>query len=92
MTLAEFIIEDCFVLTNRGIVLAGKLISGKITIGNKIEFELKNQLISKKITGVEMIRTQFSMKMDNFGILITDLNEIEKFTQNILQGTLAIIK
>lgn len=84
--LAEFIIEDCFVITNRGIVLAGNLISGNITVGNKIEFEFNKKIISKKIIGVEMIRTQFTEKMNNLGLLITDLNEIENLKNNTLQN------
>lgn len=68
-------INDTFRITGRGIVFAGNISEGLVSIGNWIEFNFQGHIIRRKITGIEGIR---SLKEENnCGLVIEALNEKE---------------
>ena len=72
---ATFRIEDCFRITGRGIAFAGEILTGEIQIGDSITFKLNSQAITRRITGVEGIRS--SRESVNVGLVIESMNENE---------------
>ncbi|MBO3697720.1 hypothetical protein [Roseivirga sp. E12] len=73
---ATYQIEDTFKITGRGIVFAGKIMEGIVNLSDIIEFEFNGELIRRRITGIEGIRS--TPEKPNIGILIEcpDDNEI----------------
>ena len=68
-------INDTFRITGRGIVFAGNISSGLVNIGDLIEFNFEGNLLRRKITGIEGIR---SLKAENnCGLLIESISEQE---------------
>lgn len=86
-----FIINDIFRITGRGIVLAGNISEGLVSIGDFIKFKINNEELTRKIVGIEGIRSQ--KKENNCGLIIetTDESEIEelrKWEPNGFQATI----
>ena len=51
---SKFQIKESFHITNRGLVAAGDILSGKIKVGDIANIEIGSQRYNLKITGVEM--------------------------------------
>lgn len=77
--IAKFQIEDIFEITGRGLVFAGRIIDGVISIGNQIEFELNSNSLRREILGIEGIRHANPEKV-NVGLIIKceNVEEIKK--------------
>ena len=73
---ARYIIHDTFKITGRGIVFAGRIESGTISIGEFIEFQANNRTWKRKITGVDFIRHKPENEV-NLGLLIQCENDEE---------------
>jgi len=52
--IGSFKINDSFYLTNRGIVLMGDIIEGRVKVGSTIIFAISGKEVIRKVTGVEM--------------------------------------
>lgn len=72
---AKYEIEETFKIKGRGIILAGTVLRGEINIGDLLIFKFKNNILERKITGIEGIRA--TIEKPNTGILIECKNEIE---------------
>ena len=66
MRFSEFKIEDVFIITGRGIVLSGEIISGKINTGDYIEIGTNPFLI----IGIESFRKGDTGVSSRVGLLI----------------------
>jgi len=73
---AKYQIDDTFKITGRGIVFAGIIIDGDISLGDFIEFSVLDKIYIRKITGVEGIRSS-QPTVANTGLLINCQNEQE---------------
>lgn len=73
---AIYAIEDTFKITGRGLVFAGKLIEGNMSAGDRIVFTAGQQLMDRKIQGVQMAG-RGSMDLSKVGLLIQCGNESE---------------
>jgi len=73
---AKFKIENIFKITGRGIVFAGVITEGSISIGNVIEFVVFNKLKIRKIIGIEDIRHS-QPDIVNIGLIVKIEDEIE---------------
>lgn len=71
---SKFEINDTFKITRRVIVLAGNVSEGVVGIGNYIVFKFTNKELSRRITGVEGIRSE---RNNNCGLLIETESEQE---------------
>ena len=68
-------INDTFRITGRGIVFAGNISEGLVSIGDFIEFKKNGTELKRKIIGIEGIR---SLKEENnCGLVIQTSNEEE---------------
>jgi hypothetical protein len=74
--IAKYIIENTFMLTGRGIVFAGYLTEGIVSVGDRIEFTAFSTLYQRKIMGVEGITKSQPNKV-NTGLLIKCSNDAE---------------
>lgn len=76
---ARYRIGETFFITNRGIVLAGEILEGEISIGDFIKFEVNGKYRLRKIKGIEGISRAHPDK-PNTGLLIEciDPSEIEE--------------
>ena len=74
--IAEFHIEDVFEITGKGIVLAGRIVDGVISIGNQVEFDLNGKWRTGLIIGIEGIRHKNPDRI-NTGLIIKPTNGIE---------------
>ncbi|MBS9462042.1 hypothetical protein KIM67_06440 [Flagellimonas sp. 389] len=74
--IGKFQIEDIFEIKGRDLVLAGRIIDGVISTGNKIEFKLNNDLRIREITSVEGI-THTNPEKINTGLLIKCMDNEE---------------
>jgi translation elongation factor EF-Tu-like GTPase len=72
---STFQINDTFRITGRGIIFAGNISSGLVSIGDLIEFNFEGNLLRRKITGIEGIRS--SKEENNCGLLIESISEQE---------------
>jgi translation elongation factor EF-Tu-like GTPase len=72
----KYRIKDTFKITGRGLVLAGYIEEGVVSVGDYIEFTVFDKKIKRKITGVEGIRKANPDKT-NTGLLIECENENE---------------
>ena len=50
-------INDTFIITGRGIVFAGNISKGLVSIGDWIEFEFNGSILKRRIDGIEGIRS-----------------------------------
>ncbi len=75
--IAKFQVEDIFEITGRGLVFAGRIVDGVISMGNKAEFDLSNNSLKREIIGIEGIRHSNPEKV-NTGLIIKCQNEEEK--------------
>jgi len=71
-----YIINHTSKISNRGLVLAGKILEGAISIGDLIEFRISDSTRRRSITGIEGIRTSNSTN-GNIGLLILCENDDE---------------
>ncbi len=70
----EFAVDSIFKITGRGIVIAGRIVSGTIKIGDFIDIEFKDGVEQFEISGVEHILTSASNPDPYaFGLLIKNL-------------------
>jgi len=68
-------INDTFKITGRGIMFAGNISSGLLSIGDWIEFNCNGSVIRRRINGIEEIR---SLKEENnCGLVIESSNTEE---------------
>lgn len=79
-SIAKYQIEETFKITDRGIVFTGTILDGEFTeirIGNWLTFQFNNEIIERKIIGIDAMRA--TSEKPNIGILIKciDANEIE---------------
>lgn len=74
--IAKFQVEDVFVITGHGLVLAGRIVDGVASIRNEVEFYLENELITRPITGIEGIRHKNPEKV-NLGLRLKCKNKTE---------------
>jgi translation elongation factor EF-Tu-like GTPase len=73
---AKYRIKDTFIITGRGLVLAGTIEDGVVVTGNYIEFDAFDQKRKRRITGVSSMRKADDTEM-NVGLLIKCENEDE---------------
>ncbi|MEO8148226.1 MAG: hypothetical protein ABI723_11335 [Bacteroidia bacterium] len=73
---AKYIIAETFKMAGRGVVFAGYIDEGIVSIGDIIEFNAFDMLRQRKIIGVEGLTISQSNKI-NTGLLIKCENEIE---------------
>lgn len=73
---ATYQISDTFKITGRGIVFAGFILDGVVSIGDCIEFSTEDKILKRKITGVEGITFSQPNRV-NTGLLIECENEQE---------------
>ncbi len=76
-------IEDVFSITGRGTVVTGRIESGRIKVGDKVEIVgLRDEIKETVVTGVEMFRKILDEGMagDNVGLLLRgiDKDEVER--------------
>lgn len=74
--MAKYIIADTFKITGRGIVFAGYITEGLVSVGDTIEFIAFSTLYQRKIIGVEGITKSQPDKV-NTGLLIKCRNAAE---------------
>ncbi|MBL4752584.1 MAG: hypothetical protein JKY52_03140 [Flavobacteriales bacterium] len=73
---ATYQISETFKITGRGIVFAGFIMDGVVSIGDYIEFSTLDKVLKRKIAGVEGIRS-FQPTKVNTGLLIKCENDQE---------------
>ncbi|MCD6065551.1 MAG: hypothetical protein K0S33_377 [Bacteroidetes bacterium] len=92
---ADLIIHDAFMITVRGLVLAGIIEQGDFSAGDHIEFMLSGTLRSYRIQGVELIRRDPSAdwQKQKVGLLIGSLEpeEEQKIKEACKAGIPAVI-
>ena len=74
--IAKYRIKEIFKITGRGLVLAGYIEDGEVSVGDYIEFAVYGKIIKRRISGIEGIRKVNSEKT-NTGIFIECNNENE---------------
>ncbi len=67
--IAKFYIEAIFEITGRGLVVAGRIVDGVISIGNIVELDINNNLLKREIIAVEAI-SAVNSKKTNVGLII----------------------
>ncbi len=70
-------VEDVFLITRRGTVLTGKILSGPVKVHDKIQIiSADGSMINAKIQGIEAFRRTLDMANsgDNVGLLIGDID------------------
>lgn len=89
---ATYQISDTFKITGRGIVFAGFIMDGVVSIGDYIEFSTGNKILKRIIAGVEGIRFSQPTKV-NTGLLIKceSEQEIEELRNWEPKNTIAAI-
>ena len=77
--IAKYSIADTFKITGRGLLFAGYIIEGTISIGDTIEFTAFGTLRQRRIIGIEGIRKSQPDRV-NTGLLIecNNLHEIDE--------------
>ena len=71
-------VEDVFTITNRGVVVVGKISDGSLSVGDKVEILRQDGSKSPAVVGaIEKFRKmqQTANKGDNVGILLKDLSK-----------------
>lgn len=92
MEKGRYIINDTFKITGRGLVLAGFIDEGSVSVGDYIEFIAFERPRQRRITGVEGI-TFSTPNPTNTGLLIKceDENEIDELRIWRPKGVIGII-
>lgn len=90
--IAKYIIKDTFKITGRGIVLAGSITEGIVSVADMIEFTAFSTLYQRKIIGIEGV-TKSQTDKENTGLLIHCSNdsEIDELKNWKPENTVAII-
>ncbi|MGZ4034171.1 MAG: hypothetical protein ACXVP4_04850, partial [Bacteroidia bacterium] len=83
---AKYLIADTFKITGRGIVFAGYITEGTVSIGDTIEFTVLSTLFQRRIIGVEGITKSQPDKV-NTGLLIkcdcdSEIDELRNWKPN----------
>jgi translation elongation factor EF-Tu-like GTPase len=84
-------INDTFRITGRGIVFLGNISKGLVSIGDFIKFKFDNTELTRRIVGIEGVR---SLKEENnCSLMIETTNELEieklrNWEPNGLQATI----
>ncbi len=73
---AKFEIHEIFAIANRGIVLLGEILEGKVIEGDFILFNYKGREIKRKIIGIDA-RGRVLDNKPSFGLLIECKNDFE---------------
>jgi len=73
---AKYLIADTFKITGRGLVFAGHITEGIVSIGDTIEFTALSNLFLRRIIGIEGITKSQPDKI-NTGLLIKCDNDTE---------------
>ncbi|MBT1706533.1 hypothetical protein [Chryseosolibacter indicus] len=73
---AKYRIKDTFIITGRGLVLAGTIEEGVVVTGDYIEFDAFEKKRKRRIIGVSSMRKADDKEM-NVGLLIKCDNEDE---------------
>jgi len=71
---SKYEINDTFRITGKGILFAGNIKEGLVSIGDYLVFQVENRELRKKIIGIEGIRSE---RENNCGLLIETNNEQE---------------
>jgi translation elongation factor EF-Tu-like GTPase len=89
---AKYRIKDTFKITGRGLVLAGYIEVGEISVGDYIEFTTFDKKIKRKIIGVEGFR-KANPDQTNTGLLIQceDEREIDELTRWRPKGDIGLV-
>ncbi len=76
---AKFKIENVFKLTGRGLVFAGRITNGSVSLGNTLRFSINKTTYNRRIIGIEEISHSITEKV-SIGLLIQCINteEIDK--------------
>ncbi|MBL0741361.1 hypothetical protein [Chryseolinea lacunae] len=74
--ISRFRIKDTFIITDRGLVLAGTIEEGVVYFGDYIEFDAFGKKRKRRIKGVSSMRKADDETM-NMGLLIECENESE---------------
>lgn len=74
--IAKYLIADTFKITGRGLVFAGYITDGLVSIGDRIEFVALSSIFQRRIIGIEGI-TKTQPDKVNTGLLIKCDNEAE---------------
>jgi hypothetical protein len=74
--IAKYLITDTFKITGRGLVFAGYITEGLVSIGDTIEFVTLSSILQRRIIGIEGITKSQPDKL-NTGLLIKCDNEAE---------------
>ncbi len=88
---AVFQITDTFTITGRGLVLAGQILEGFISVNDSIEFMALGNTLKRKVVAVEFIR--FSQpREDNIGLVIEckdreEMKELDAWEPQGLKAT-----
>lgn len=91
---AKYYISDTFIITGRGLVFTGHTIEGQMNLGNFIQFPYNDQIVVKKIRGIEQsINNERVFDGLNTGILIECKNEdeIQQIRNSSLKNIEAVI-
>ncbi len=90
---ALFRIDDVFLITSRGLILAGKLIEGHLLSNDYIEFKIDAELFCLRIKAINM-PSQRNVEEQIFGILVECKDEAEeiRIRNCVPNGVLGIIK
>ena len=88
---STYTINDTFRITGRGIVFLGNISKGLVSIDDFIKFKFYNTELTRRIVGIEGVR---SLKEENnCGLMIETTNELEieklrNWEPNGLQATI----
>ncbi|TSD63025.1 hypothetical protein FFF34_018935 [Inquilinus sp. KBS0705] len=87
--IAKFKIEDVFIITGRGKVLAGNMLEGSVNAGNYLTLLINAEDVLYKIEGIEAIST---VEKYNTGLLIKAENNPDLSLLDNLKGqTISIL-
>lgn len=90
--IAKYRIKDIFKITGRGLVLAGYIEDGEVSVGDYIEFTAFGKIIKRRISGIEGIR-KVNFEKTNTGIFIecNNENEINELVQWVPKDDIGLI-
>ncbi len=92
--IAKYYISDKFIITGRGLIFAGHILEGQISLGNLIRFSIDSQVMLREIKGIEhSIQSIGVFDKMNTGLLIgcTHEEEIQQIRNSNLKDIEAII-
>ena len=89
---ALFTIHDTFNITGRGLVIAGQIEEGDISVGNVLEFVLNGATKQFAIKGIDILRRNSLQQQDKWAFLLSCTEkEAEELRSNDLSGIPAIV-